>query len=439
MENIIFKTIVRLRRLSFFRVADRTLMMMMPLAVVGSIFQFLWKSVFSPTSLVSNIFYFDKWLPDHLFNAAWYSCQGVTSVIFGTFGIFTAYFSAQYTARLYQKDAQMAGVSGMLALLLCAYRFRDVRDFQLSFNWRFLNINSFLFALLIGFGTGLIFKFLGVEYHHQHIESAQIIKERAFNSFRPMLATWIIGLIIGILASVIHVRVVATNFYQFFQNQGQNNLSLVVFIPLLILALLLNWLGIGQPLESLTMGGDSATNVANLNYALTHGSSWNVPNPYVGNSLYQSYGKFGGSGLTLVLLIGILIFIKKDSIVRVARWSFIPTLFGSNQGALVGIPIMLNPLFLFPYVFLPVINMLLAASMIAIHLVPASAYSVLSGTPGPLVAFIATNGAWQALIFSLALFALDILLYLPIIKMAKDVQNEIDLLNDREAGYEYVR
>ena len=439
MEKIIFKTIVRLRRLACFRVADRTLMMLMPLAVVGSIFQFLWQSVFSPTSLISNIFYFDKWLPDHLFNAAWYSCQGVTSVIFGTFGLFTAYFSAQYTARLYQKDAQMAGVSGMLALLLCAYRFRDTRDFQLSFNWRFLNINSFLFALLIGFGTGLIFRLLGVEYHHRHTESAQQIKQRAFDSFRPMLATWVIGLIVGILTSLVHVRVVATNFYQFFQSQGQNNLNLGVFIPLLLLALLLNWLGIGQPLASLTAGSDSATNVANLNYALTHGSSWNVPNPYIGNSLYQSYGKFGGSGLTLVLLIGILIFIKKSSIVRVARWSFIPTLFGSNQGAFLGIPIMLNPLFLFPYVILPVMNMLLAASMIAVHLVPASAYNVLSGTPGPLVAFIATNGTWQALVFSMLLFALDILLYLPIIKMSKDVQDEIDLLNDKEAGYKHVK
>ena len=66
-------------------------------------------------------------------------------------------------------------------------------------------------------------------------------------------------------------------------------------------------------------------------------------------------------------------------------------------------------------------------------------YNVLSGTPGPLVAFIATNGTWQALVFSMLLFALDILLYLPIIKMSKDVQDEIDLLNDKEAGYKHVK
>lgn len=106
---------------------------------------------------------------------------------------------------------------------------------------------------------------------------------------------------------------------------------------------------------------------------------------------------------------------------------------------MIGLPIVLNPLFLLPYVFLPIVNMLLGASMIAVHLIPASAYNVLSGTPGPLVAFIATNGAWQALVFSMLLFAFDILLYIPIIKMAKAVQEEIDVLNDREAGYEYVK
>ncbi len=45
----------------------------------------------------------------------------------------------------------------------------------------------------------------------------------------------------------------------------------------------------------------------------------------------------------------------------------------------------------------------------------------------------------KLLVFSMLLFALDILLYLPIIKMSKDVQDEIDLLNDKEAGYKHVK
>ena len=205
-----------------------------------------------------------------------------------------------------------------------------------------------------------------------------------------------------------------------------------------MLALFLNWLGIGEPLSSLTAYVGSGTNVANLNYALEHGSSWNVPNKFVGNALYQSYGKFGGSGVLLALLIVLLLVYKRDNTTKVARWSFIPTLFGSNQGALVGLPIILNPLYIFSYVLIPVFNMLVAALFIQLHLIPTSAYQVLSGTPGPIVAFMATNGNWGALIFSLLLFATDILLYVPVVKIAAKVQLEIDNLNAEEAGFEYV-
>lgn len=435
MEQIVFRNIVWLRRKSFFRIAERTLTMLMPLAIIGSFFQFLWRSVFSPDSLISNILYFDNWLPDEIFNAAWYASQGLSTVIFGTFGLFTAYFAAQYTARFYQKDAQMAGITGMLTLLLCAFRFRDPNNFniQMSFNWRLLGVQSLLLTLIIGYGTGLVFRLLAPEFHHQHMENSRKIEQRAFDSFKPMAVTLLLGLVLGILTSLIQVRLVATSIYQYFQNEGQNNLNLWVFIPLIILALLLNWLGIGQPLSSMT-DGSSATNVANLNYALEHGSSWNVPNKYVGNALYQSYGKFGGSGLTLALLIVILLMYKHQNTVRVARWSFLPTLFGSNLGAMIGLPIILNPLFLIPYILMPIFNMLLAALAIALHLIPSSAYLVLTGTPGPLVSFIATNGNWLALIFAILLFALDILLFVPVVKTANKVQDEIDRMNTEEEG-----
>lgn len=443
MKNFIFKLIVWLKRRAFFRIAERTLTILTPFAIIGSIFQFLWKSVFSPDSLISNIFYFDYWLPDQIFDAAWYASQGLSNVILNSFGLFVAYFAAQYTARYYHKDAQMAGLTGLLSLLLCAYRFRDSNNFNvtMTFNWRFLSIHSFLYAFIIGYGVGLIFKWFGMDFHHQHYESSTRIQKRAFGSFKPMAIALFAGLLIGISTSIIQVRLIATNVYQFFQNEGQNNVDLWEFIPMIIIALILNWIGIGEPLSSMTGGGASATNVANFNYALEHGSSWNVPNKFVGSALYQSYGKFGGSGITIALLIVILLLYRSSNpnVVKVARWSFIPTFFGSNQGAMVGIPIMLNPLLLVPYVLMPVVNMLLAAGAIALHIIPPSAYQVLSGTPGPLYSFIATNGDWGALIFSLSLFALDILMFIPIIRLAEKIRVEIDKLNDEEASFEYVK
>ena len=402
MEELVYGVLLWLRRQTFFRVSERTLTMLMPLAVIGSVSQFLWKSVFSPDSLISNILYFDNWLPDQIFNAAWYATQGLTNVIFNLFGVFVAYFAAQYTAQFYSKDEQMAGISGMLALLLCAYRYRNVNNFVFSFNWRFLSIDSFLLALLVGFATGQVFRWLGKNINRPSINNSRHIQERAIDSF------------------------------QYFQNQGQNNLNVLTYIPLVGLALFLSWLGIGQPLTGLTDAGISGMGTANLSYALQHGSSWNVPNKFLGSEIYKSYGQFGGNGALLALLIAILLVVKNRNIDRISRWNFIPTLFGSNSGVLIGMPVILNPLYVLPYVFLPIINMLLAAAVIALHLVPTSAYGVLTGTPGPLKAFIATNGSWQALVFALIILTIDILLYIPVVKMAIKIEGRIDELNVQE-------
>lgn len=434
MENIVLRATLWFRKKIFFRITDQTLKMVMPLAIIGSFFQFLWRSVFSDDSLISNICYFDNWMPDPVYNAAWYACQGLSNVIFNTMGLFVVYFAAHFTAKTYRKDAQMAGLTGMLSLLLCTYRFKqpDSTNIQMNFNWRSLGVQSLIFALVVGYIVGLIFRFLGADFRHVSHEDSKRIEKRAFAAFKPLVLSLTLGLIVGALATIVQFEVVASNIYQFFQNEGQNNLNIWEYVPLLILALVLNWMGMTQPIVQLTSNSSSATTVANLNYALRHGSSWNVPNKFLGNSIYQSYGRFGGSGLTLALLIAILLIYKYQNTVRVARWSFIPTLFSSNQGALVGIPIILNPLYLVPYIFLPILNILIAVAMIALGWVPSSAYPILTGTPGPLVAFIGTNGSWNALILSLLLFIMDILLYIPVVKIAAKVEDEIASLNERE-------
>ena len=152
MENIVLHTVLWFRKKIFFRITDQTLKMVMPLAIIGSFFQFLWRSVFSDNSLISNICYFDNWMPDPVYNAAWYACQGLSNVIFNTMGLFVVYFAAHFTAKTYHKDAQMAGLTGMLSLLLCTYRFKqpDSSNLQMNFNWRSLGVQSLIFALVVG-------------------------------------------------------------------------------------------------------------------------------------------------------------------------------------------------------------------------------------------------------------------------------------------------
>ena len=83
-----------------------------------------------------------------------------------------------------------------------------------------------------------------------------------------------------------------------------------------------------------------------------------------------------------------------------------------------GAQVFLNPFFVLPFVFLPVLNMVIASGFIFLHIIPPIVYPVPNGTPGILVPFIGTGGDWRALVLSIALLLLDIAVYLPFIKWA---------------------
>lgn len=92
---------------------------------------------------------------------------------------------------------------------------------------------------------------------------------------------------------------------------------------------------------------------------------------------------------------------------------------------MLGIPVLFNPVFVIPFILAPVVNMLIAALFMVLKWIPIPAYPVPAGTPGPLIAFIGTNGNWMSLALGTALIVLDVVIYLPFVRIA-------DRLNMRE-------
>jgi Phosphotransferase system cellobiose-specific component IIC len=105
----------------------------------------------------------------------------------------------------------------------------------------------------------------------------------------------------------------------------------------------------------------------------------------------------------------------------VSKWSLFPALFNSHYSMMLGIPVLFNPIFLVPFLIAPLVNMLLAALFLTIRWIPAAAYPVPNGTPGPLIAFIGTNGNWLTLIFGAILIWIDVMIYKPFVKLSDEV------------------
>lgn len=88
---------------------------------------------------------------------------------------------------------------------------------------------------------------------------------------------------------------------------------------------------------------------------------------------------------------------------------------------MIGLPVMFNPLYLIPFVLTPILNIVIAAIAIIAHIMPPVVYPVPMGTPGPLVAFIGTGGNFVALIIGVIVFFIDIIVYIPFVRLNEQI------------------
>lgn len=91
---------------------------------------------------------------------------------------------------------------------------------------------------------------------------------------------------------------------------------------------------------------------------------------------------------------------------------------------LVGYPVIMNPILLLPFAIIPLVTQAIAWTFIRLHLMPPVVYTVPSTTPGPLIAFLGTNGNWVAFFVSALCLVVAVLIYLPFVWLSQTVNLE---------------
>lgn len=155
-------------------------------------------------------------------------------------------------------------------------------------------------------------------------------------------------------------------------------------------------------------------NAANLKFVSEMGTAWGAPYPNTW-AVYDAFGNYGGSGMTLGLIIAIFIFSRQRDQKDIAKLSLAPGLFNINESVIFGLPIVLNPMFLVPFLLVPTVNVLIGYFAISMEWIPPVAYSVPWTTPGPLIPFLGTGGNFMALVFGFICLAVSVLIYAPFV------------------------
>ena len=82
------------------------------------------------------------------------------------------------------------------------------------------------------------------------------------------------------------------------------------------------------------------------------------------------FATFGGCGSALSLMIAMLLFCRSKRIRELGKLSLVPGLFGINEPIVFGLPIVLNPMILIPFMLVPTINIVISYICMSIGLVP---------------------------------------------------------------------
>ena len=424
MQSKVVNSFVRFNRWPFIQVVRQTLVVLFPVTLLGSLARLVVKSFLDPNGFFYNILGIGAWLPLVWLRTLQFVFTSVTQIFFNLLGVLACFICAYNTARFYRKDAQMAGVTGMFALLLVAYHYGRNPQMPINFHMALLGGKSLLLTLLIGYGVGQLFRWKGPDQLAVKTVTWLNVRRQAFASLWPLSVTTVLAMLVSLAINSGSFYRAYSHTYTALAAASQEPKSIWTVLLLSLALAALDWLGLGIP-SSYRAPLNTTAYMANLNYALAHGSAWHVPYKYLGSTLDNSFANFGGDGLVLALIVAILLFPGSTSLHRVARWSAVPTVFNFDYSSLVGLPVILNPVFLLPFMLLPLVNIAIAAGVTVLGLIPATPYPVLLGTPGLLIGFLATNGNWGTLVFTMLLLFLDIALYLPFVRLNFQVEAQL--------------
>ena len=138
----------------------------------------------------------------------------------------------------------------------------------------------------------------------------------------------------------------------------------------------------------------------------------------------QMFGEFGGSGVTLGLVIAIFIFGKREDNKAIASLSIVPGLFNINETVTFGIPMVLNPILGIPFVFAPIVTILVGYVLTVIGFCPVACLTVPWTCPPLIFGFLATGAQIMGAVTQAILIVVSTVIYTPFLIAYEKYQNK---------------
>ncbi|HGF7934841.1 TPA: PTS sugar transporter subunit IIC [Enterococcus faecium] len=406
-----------------------------PLTMAGSLMVLLNNVFLSADGFMFKILQFDKLFPGIVkFQAVFAPVVKGSADIFS---ILIVFLIARNLAKLMEGDDLLTGLTAISVYFIIYPDYFDNEGVNYLTN-QYMGAQGLFVAILVGLLVGELMSRLA-KSDKLEIKMPEQVPPAVARSFKVLIPIIITTIFFSVLNYFVKMAAPG-GLHELIYNIIQTPLtrmsqSLFSVIILALLSQLLWAMGIHGPntIAAIRDTMFSEAGNANLLHYAESGTTWGAPYPITYSGLATAFAEYGGSGATLGLIIAILIFSKNKESKSIGKLSFIPGLFNINEMVIFGLPIILNPIYIIPFIIAPLVNIMIGYTAVMIlKIMPPVTIGIPWTTPGPLMPFLGTGGNIVALFVGFICLAVSVLIYSPFVIAANkaaiiedEMENEI--------------
>jgi PTS system cellobiose-specific IIC component len=332
---------------------------------------------------------------------------------FGLLAVFVAFAIAYDLAQRLKQDPLTSAAISALCFLLLQLKLTEGEHPEVVLNMAGLGSAGLFTAILVGLvcvpvqkffaDTGLVIRLPA---------SVPSVVQESFLSLVPMTvlltAFWVLRFVLGV-----DVNQVIQSSLQPLINELNTLHGILVYAFLVTL------------LWSVGINGDNALDAivapVFLQFLAANAEAVQArsPLPYVtANGFFSTFVNVGGTGATIALAL-VMVMSREPGYRRVARLSLPTQVFQINEPIMFGIPIVLNPLLMIPYV----LNALLLTAgtyLLMDHGLIGRPWVQIPWTTPPIIGhYLVTGGDWKAAVWGAVSIVIAMAVYWPFAKAAE--------------------
>lgn len=390
----------------YLKAINKGFMIILPLTIFGSIFTLI--SSFPITSWTT-------WLTDTGL-MTWLSLPSKLTV--DLIALYTVAAIAYAFTRQEGYDGFAAAIASLVSFFivtpLAHIATKDDKVITaISMEW--LGAKGLFVAMLVAIVASLLFVYFTKKgWVIKMPEGVPPMVSQSFSSLIPIFLIGTIFLIIAYIFSLTSFGSVHSLIYTFIamplQSVGGSFGGMVVFT----IALHILWFfGIH--------GGNVVNSITNpilIPLALDNLANYQagVAPTNIYTSAFKSTYQFGGSGMTIALVLLMIFFAKSDRFKALGKLALPANIFYINEPVVFGAPIVLNTTLIIPFVLAPLVTQVLAYVLTAVGILPVLIGYQIPWTMPPIVSgFI--QGGWQVALYQAFSIVLTFAIYYPFFKI----------------------